>query len=174
MTIADEDFDEFYRAHRGLVRSYLRRRVSDEELCDDLCADVFELAYRKFPAGHTNAAGWLIKTASHLLRSATRGRQREQSAIRDHLVVTAPADGDSEPRAEGLELAWARLPERHREVLQLLFWEQLSVPEIAVALDCSEQVVWKRASRARAALRALWPDPDEGSGREVTHAIRTT
>ncbi len=171
MTIADEDFDEFYRTHRGLVRNYLRRRVSDEGLCDDLCADVFELAYRKYPADHENPAGWLIKAASNLLRAATRSRQREQSAIRDHLVVAAPADEGV--GVEGLEVAWARLPERHREILQLLFWEQLPAAEIAVVLDCTEQAVWKRASRARAALRAAWPNADEASGREVTHATRT-
>lgn len=170
MPLSDIEFDALYRAHRRLVRNYFGRRVGDADLCDDLCADVFELAYRKLPSDHANPAGWLIKTASHVLKSSGRARRREQLAMRDHIVVSGGADGDV--RQDALEVAWSRLSERHREVLQLLFWEQLSGSEIAVVLGCSEQAVWKRASRARAELRAVWPHPERDTEGEVNDDLR--
>jgi RNA polymerase sigma-70 factor, ECF subfamily len=51
--------------------------------------------------------------------------------------------------AERTRMAFARLPEAHREVLLLCLVEGLDTPTVARALACSEAVVRKRLSRAR-------------------------
>ncbi|MEV4688234.1 RNA polymerase sigma factor [Microbacterium sp. LWH3-1.2] len=153
---AAEDFAEFYREHRRTVWRFVRRRVDDESACDDICAEVFELAYRKLDPSHPNPAGWLILTATHIIQANSRRRRREFQAFRDHAVLHTSADWQ-DPRLEQLAEAWQRLPHRHQQVLQLLIWDQLSAADAAVVLRCSEQSVWKRASRARQALRDVWP-----------------
>ena len=45
-----------------------------------------------------------------------------------------------------------RLSENDQEVLRLRLWEELSVPEIAVVLDCSKKAASKRYQRALAHL----------------------
>ena len=151
MMFAVEDFPDFYRAHRRTVWKFVRRRVDDDSVCDDICADVFEVAYRKLAPSHPNPVGWLILTATHMIQATARRRRREAQALRDYAILQAPVEWQ-DPRLEQLAAAWQRLPHRHQQVLQLLIWDQLSAADAAVVLRCSEQSVWKRASRARQAL----------------------
>jgi RNA polymerase sigma-70 factor, ECF subfamily len=54
-----------------------------------------------------------------------------------------------------LERALKGLPPRQRAVLVLRYWEDLPVPQIAAALNCSPGTVRSQASRALARLRQL-------------------
>jgi RNA polymerase sigma factor (sigma-70 family) len=50
--------------------------------------------------------------------------------------------------------ALASLPREQRQAIEARIVEELDYPEIASALQCSEQVVRKRVSRGLAAMRA--------------------
>jgi len=50
------------------------------------------------------------------------------------------------------------LPEQHRTVLYLFYYEELSVREIAELLRISETSVTSRLSRARKALKQEWTE----------------
>lgn len=165
MTLSAAEFTALYHQTRGTVRRFVRRRVTSAEQMEDICADVFELAYRKLPADHPHPVGWLIRTAGILIAKTARLTERERVALRDHVVVYG--DEVDDPRLRELDSAWAALPERHREVLRLTIWDGLSAAEAAIVLGCTEQAAWQRVSRARAALRAAWPSSDLEEGAEV-------
>ncbi|QKJ19924.1 RNA polymerase sigma factor [Microbacterium hominis] len=165
MTFPTESFPEFYRANRRTVWKFVRRRVDSDDACEDICADVFELAYRKLDVSHPNPVGWLILTATHMLRAVARRKQRENQVLHNHAMMQAMVEWE-DPRLEQLAEAWRRLPQRHQHVLQLLIWDQLPAADAAIVLRCSEQTVWKRASRARQALRDAWPTDTDDTGTE--------
>jgi RNA polymerase sigma-70 factor (ECF subfamily) len=81
-------------------------------------------------------------------------------------------DGDGNA-LETLDRLLGRLPHAQREILRLAYWDGLTAAQISVVLGCSEQAVWKRISRAKAALRAAWPtDPPSGREETETYARR--
>lgn len=148
-----DGFEALYRAHFEAVHRFVNRRLAGS--ADDIVASTFELAYRKLQADHPHPVGWLIRTAANLVKAELRRQERERRALRDADVLRATSDegGDLDTLGRLLE----RMPRTHREVLQLTYWDELSAADAAVVLGCSEQAVWKRLSRAKAALRAAWP-----------------
>nr|WP_243847446.1 RNA polymerase sigma factor [Microbacterium ulmi] len=149
-----DGFDAFFRAHYAAVWRYVDRRLGSAS-ADDVAASTFELAYRRLDPAHPHPVGWLFRTASNLMKAEMRRSDRERRAAREAEVLRAPSEGD--PELETLTTLLERLPAPHRTVLQLTYWDGLSAADVGVVLGCSEQAVWKRVSRAKAALRAAWP-----------------
>ena len=69
-----------------------------------------------------------------------------------------------EPQEEELYREVMALPEKYRTVLDLFYYEELSVREIAETLGIKESLVTTRLSRARARLRErlteVWQDDE--------------
>lgn len=172
MTLTREAFATLYAQSWRQVFRHVLRRVGDVERAQDICSDVFELAWRKLSGGHPNHVGWLVRAADLEILGGFRESESERIALRDHAVVMTTDDAD--PHLRALDVAWSRLAEPHRAVLQLIIWDEMSAADAAVVLGCSEQAVWKRMSRARAALRALWPADDESQTEGVDYGIRST
>jgi DNA-directed RNA polymerase specialized sigma24 family protein len=68
-----------------------------------------------------------------------------------------------------LRAALARLPRNQRAVLVMRYYLRLEDLDIADALGCSPATVRTYASRALAAVRALEPDPRDGSDHAPIH-----
>lgn len=65
----------------------------------------------------------------------------------------APDGADTRADRQALVQALQQLPRRQRAVVVLRFYEQLSVAETALALECSEGTVKSQTSRALTAMR---------------------
>ncbi|MBN9224263.1 MAG: hypothetical protein ABS63_00080 [Microbacterium sp. SCN 70-27] len=172
MATTDDEFAALYRGTKSTVWRYARRRVTSDEIADDVCSEVFEIAFRKLPRDHPHPIGWLIQAASISLKQAARGEERRRKAARDHAIVHESYEPDA--RLEELDAAWKALSAAHREVLQLIIWDKLAAADAALVLGCSEQAIWKRVSRARQALRDAWPDPQATRREETSHESRST
>lgn len=159
-----EGFEALYREHYAALWRYANRRVGDAT-ADDIVASTFELAYRKLPAEHPHPIGWLFRTASNLMKAEVRRSEKERLAMRDADVIGGDDDPDDD--LDILRAAMQRLPEAHRTLLQLTYWDGLSAAEAGVVLGCSEQAIWKRISRAKAALRDAWPHTTTMAWREA-------
>lgn len=163
-----DGFEALYRAQYEAVHRFATRRLSGPGV-DDIVASTFELAWRKLPDDHPQPVGWLIRTASNLVKAELRRQARERRALRDVDLIHAPDDESSE--LDTLDRLLGQLPHAQREILRLAYWDGLTAAQIAVVLGCSEQAAWKRISRAKAALRAAWPtDPRIGREEAETYA----
>lgn len=154
-----DTFETFYREHYTRVLRFIERRI-DSHIAPDICAQCFEIAWRKFDPDEPFGLPWLYQTARNLLGNAYRKRAREFELLR-HLRPAANEHEDA--RIEHLRSEIERLPPLDREALRLTYWEGLTAAEVGEVMRCSEQAAWKRISRAKGKLRdGLQPRLDRG------------
>jgi RNA polymerase sigma-70 factor (ECF subfamily) len=141
------------------------RTTGDREIALDVLQETFAYLWRKFPGFQLTAkfTTFLFPTVRHLAIAARRKRQRLQSppqvastAMSDPASSAAddPSQQAESPR-DGLARVMAALPDTHREVVLLRFVDDLSLAEIAAAMDIPIGTV---KSRLHHALRALRED----------------
>jgi RNA polymerase sigma-70 factor (ECF subfamily) len=134
------------------VYGFVRRRVESAELAEELAADVFRVVWQKGDQAQLTDIAWLLAVARNLIGNAYRGRDR-QAALQDKLRSAAVLRfGEDSPNL-AIQDAMAGLRDKDREVLQLAYWDELSIAEIAGAMSCSEAAAKVRLHRARAAFR---------------------
>jgi RNA polymerase sigma-70 factor (ECF subfamily) len=152
-------FEALYRRYRDFVLRGGRRFARDRELALDALQETFTYLLRKFPPagpGLTLTARLptlLYPVAKNSAISAYRKARRHGDAgdiDLDELPAEAPA------KSEPIDAALAALSPERREVLTLRFVDDLSLAEIAVALEIPLGTV---KSRLHLAIKELRDDP---------------
>jgi len=144
-----------YRELGPAVRAFLRRRTRDAGDADELLQETFLAALRN-RAGLDAAVSqraWLIGIARNLLHQFLRRRERDRLIV--SLADEPPARESpmEDPRLDGMRAAIARLPETHREVLEMRLADELSYAQIAEAMDLPIGTVRSRIHHAVLRLR---------------------
>lgn len=153
-------FIALHRDNYPRVYSYIQRRINDPELAQELAADVFRVVWQKLPAAESVDIAWLLTTARNLVGNAYRARDRQQ-ALQEKLrfVITTTSGGGDDNVA--VQEAMAAVREKDRDILQLAYWDGLSMAEIARVLQCSESAAKVRLHRARTAFKRRLPARSE-------------
>lgn len=142
------------------VYSFVRRRVESAELAEEIAADVFRVVWQKWDEAPATDIAWLLTVARNLIGNAYRSRDR-QTALQDKLRSTAVLRFGEDSHNVAIHDVLSTLRDKDRDVLQLAYWDQLSIAEIAGALQCSEAAAKVRLHRARAAFRKKMPAGSE-------------
>jgi RNA polymerase sigma-70 factor (ECF subfamily) len=147
-------FAAVYEDCYGAIHAYASRRVG-AEAADEIAAESFLVAWRKFDAVPSDPLPWLYGVARNVLARhyESNRRQREARAVLER--ERRPADPVQEGDDPRLWEAWARLSSSDREVLALVAWEELSVADAALAFGCAAPVFSVRLHRARRRLQRL-------------------
>jgi RNA polymerase sigma-70 factor (sigma-E family) len=175
MTVAEPTFDD-YVASRGAALLRLAFMLSgDRHLAEDLTQDVLIKVYDRWSrVGRMEQPDAYVRRM--LVNSHVSWRRRKSS-------TEVPVENDSEDAAGAAavadaaedmaerEQAWqllATLPRRQQAVLVLRIYEDLSDPEIAAALGCTQSTVRSQAARALATLRGALqtPNPVRSAGKD--------
>lgn len=159
-------FADLYEAQFGRVFAFLRYRLHDSSLAEELAAETFARAWAKLGSLRSpdSATAWLFATARNLAADHYRGRRAvplEALLPEQHPLAAAP-DGDL-LRGERLALVGkclGDLNEREREVMGLRFVAGLRNREIARVVGTSEGNVAKIIHRALAKLRERLVDAE--------------
>lgn len=144
----------------------------------DEAADVLQSAYVKVLSGTARFGGestfrtWLFGVI-RLTAKESRRRQWRELALDGVTEPAAMAPAPDEALAtaeehEALRAALARLPDRQREVLHLVFQQEMSVAESAAVMGVSVGSARVHYDRAKKRLRALlggWDGRRDGEGR---------
>lgn len=159
-----ELFAVVFDRHQVSVHAYAARR-GGREAADDVLGDVFLAAFasrKRFDPSVGSALPWLYGIAGNVLKRRWRGlaaADRLHQAAALHVEVDAShEDGVADRLDSAADWAVVRyvlddLAEGDREALLLFAWEELSYPEIAVAMGIPVGTVRSRIHRARARLR---------------------
>ncbi|AXJ10696.1 RNA polymerase sigma factor [Arthrobacter sp. PM3] len=138
------------------VYKFVRRRVESAESAEELAADVFRVVWQKWDDAPRTDIAWLLTVARNLIGNAYRSRDR-QEALQDKLRNAAVVRFGDDSENVAVQDAMAALREKDRDILQLAYWDELSIAEIAGVLGCSESAAKVRLHRARAAFRKHMP-----------------
>lgn len=164
----------FIAVHRDTyprVYKYVRRRVESPELAEELAADVFRVVWQKWHDQPHADIAWLLTVARNLIGNAYRSRDR-LVALQAKLRASAELRSGAESEDLIVHDAMAALRDSERDILQLAYWDELSVAEIAGVLRCSEAAAKVRLHRARAAFRKQMPvAPGAGKQNSVTQKM---
>ncbi|MEW6092633.1 MAG: sigma-70 family RNA polymerase sigma factor, partial [Chloroflexota bacterium] len=142
------------------VFRYVRYRIGDEMLAEDITSDVF-VSYIKAiqvqQGPSKNLLGWLIGTANHKVADHIRHLYRHPV---EELQETLPAEASSLPdeverreRERILHWALAQLTNDQQHVLALLFGQGYSLEETAALMGKKVPAVKALRIRALAALQ---------------------
>lgn len=152
-------FRELYKAFSRKVFAYLMNRVSDHGRAEEILVDTMYEVWRR-PGGYRGDAQfstWLIGIARNKALMAYRSRRPDETHDDlDDIAETAPADTPDgyaqlaqKQRADGVQHCMGKLSDEHRECLHLVFYEGLSVAEVADVQHCPEGTVKTRLFHAR-------------------------
>lgn len=149
-------FIAVYRDSYPRIHKYVLRRVDDAELAQELAADVFRVAWQKWDGAVSTEIPWLFTVARNLIGNAYRGRDR-QKALHDKLMVSPAAESWGTSDDASVEDAMMALREKDRDILQLAYWDELTIAEISQVLQCTQSSAKVRLHRAREAFRKILP-----------------
>ena len=153
-----------HAASHDRIYRYFRRRTADAATAEDLCSEVFRIAWEKLATGGDLSVMVLFGVAKNVLRNHDRSAVRSANligALRAERWHEAPSH-DS-PVREALE----RLSPDEREVLLLTYWDGFTSKEISDLLNTSATAVRMRLHRARKALSHLIHAQPQAEGAEL-------
>lgn len=149
-------FIAIYKDSYPRIHKFVLRRVNDAELAQELAADVFRIAWQKWDSGSSPETAWLFTVARNLIGNAYRGRDR-QAALHSKVVAASLHEAGHQLDSSPVDEALMALREKDRDILQLAYWDELSMAEISQVLRCSQAAAKVRLHRAREAFRKLMP-----------------
>ncbi len=135
-----EERAELYRQYLPRILNYIRLRVADEDLAQDLTAMVFEQAVAKQHTLRRQAAfgGWLFCIARNVVASYYRRRRPTvplDQAADQPTADPSPAEAVIyREEVARLQAALTTLSEREQEIIRLKFGGGLGNQEIAAVM----------------------------------------
>jgi len=150
--IYDQYFSEVYR--------YVRYRVGDDAVAEDITSDVFMRlleASQKGQGPQTSLKGWLIATASNVVNDHLRRQYRRPT---EELTESMPDDstsvhGEVDQREQNrlVQIAYTQLTAEQQHVLALRFGQGYSLEETAQHMKKNVNAIKALQFRALAALQ---------------------
>ena len=169
--IAAQEFDQLVRLHQRRIYRVLLTLVRDQDLADNLTQECFLRAYQKRGSfrGEASVETWLIRIAINLARDHARNRRWQfwrnlfQQAPQTQAETPSLEAPDQSPSPERVMLAREQLAAvgsileglsaQQRSVFSLRFFEELSLDEIAQAMELEVGTVKAHLFRAVSAVR---------------------
>ncbi|MFZ5902126.1 MAG: sigma-70 family RNA polymerase sigma factor [Chloroflexota bacterium] len=149
-------YDRYYPE----VYRYVRYRLNDEALAEDIASEVFVRlleAVQGKRGPRTNVKGWLLGTASHIVTDHLRRSYRRPTEALDENMLDPlalrPEDFERREQQQRVRGALKNLTDEQQHVLALRFGEGHSLEETALLMNKNVNAVKALQFRALAALQ---------------------
>lgn len=152
--------ERLFTRNQTRVFRYLVRIVRNEAIAEELLNEVFLGAWNAAARyeGRSEPSTWLLSIAHNKAVSSLR-KKREVDGIDDDVAGAIPDDDDdpeviTQKRDKGAQIkaAMSKLSAEHREILDLVYYQEQSVSEAAEILGIPEATVKTRMFYARKKL----------------------
>lgn len=155
----EEALDELVSAYGQRLFAYALRLSGDGPLAEDVVQETLLVVWRS--AGRFRGQGrviaWLLGIIHHV---ALKMLRRQKQTVSDAWVENLPAEVSTpeerfqtSDRQRQLHEGMSRLSPQHREVLELVFFQKLTLAEVAAVIGCPTGTVKSRLNYARKQLR---------------------
>ena len=148
--------------HQLRVYRFLLRIVRNEAVAEELANEVFMEVWRSARRfqGNSSPQTWLLSIAHH--RAVSSLRKRREEPWDEELAHGIPTDSDNpEVAAQKRDKSVAMrrcmdvLSAEHREIIDLVYYHELSIAEVAAVVGIPENTVKTRMFYARKRLSEL-------------------
>jgi RNA polymerase sigma-70 factor (ECF subfamily) len=163
--ISDDDrcaFETLYRRHHARIFRFLVRLIGDHSVAEELVNEVFLEVWRHAHRFETKSqtATWMLAIARYKALSALRRRSCAQFSDEARADVADPADDpettlDRRSRSAILRWCLTQLPAAQREVIDLVYYHDKSVEEVAGFVGVPAGTVKTRMFYARNRMASL-------------------
>lgn len=158
MTDRDETLSEWLEQYGDLINRTCCLILGDRALAEDATQETFIRAWKSMAQfkGDASPGTWLTRIAINVCRNTRRTawfRRLDRSVTPEELPLSA-SDED-----RTLFLTVQQLPEKHRQVIILRYYQGMSLDEAAKALRISRSAAHHRLQKA---LKQLRIELDEG------------
>lgn len=156
-TQAGSYFDILYRRYSGKVFSKCISLLKNEGLAQDATQDIFMkifLNLAKF-SGKSKFSTWVYSITYNYCIDFLRRKKKEKNIFSDEIenaaepIVDVPDKELLEMEVSRLKIVLDRIPTGDKAVLLMKYQDELSIKEIASALDKSESAIKMKIKRAK-------------------------
>lgn len=145
-------FTAAVRRYQNMVYRTALHALGSPQDADDAVQEAFLRLFRHQEAfdGEEHLRRWLLRVTVNCCRDMLKSPWRKRRASMEELPETPVFD---RPEQAALYREVMALPEKYRTVLNLFYYEELSVREIGELLGLGASTVTTRLARARARLK---------------------
>ena len=151
-----------FARHNVRIYRFVLRMVGDNGLAEDLTSEVFLSVWQQAHRFEARSAvtTWLLAIARYKALAELRRRPQAASSERESSDISDPADTpdvafEIKHRGEILRKCLGRLSREHREVIDLVYYHEKSVQEVAEIIGIRGNTVKTRMFYARRQLSKL-------------------
>ncbi len=151
----------FARHHVRIYR-FVLRLVRDKSVAEDLISEVFLDVWRQAGRfeGRSQVSTWLLAIARFKALSALRRRPDEELDDEAAEAIEDPSDDpevalDKKDKSAAIRKCLEKLSAEHREIIDLVYYHEKSVEEVAQIVGIPENTVKTRMFYARKRLAEL-------------------
>ena len=151
-----------FARHHVRVYRFVLRLVRDELVAEDLISEVFLDVWRQAGRfeGRSQVSTWLLAIARFKALSALRRRPDEELDDEAAEAIEDPSDDpevalEKKDKSAAIRKCLEKLSAEHREIIDLVYYHEKSVEEVAQIVGIPENTVKTRMFYARKRLAEL-------------------
>lgn len=153
---------ELYDRYRHSLGSFLRRKIYQDKLVDEIYNDVMMTVWQKAGTfrGESKVSTWIFGVAYRICMSHARKEMKHTKNKTDIEFDTLEArpeeieDSSTSDMIDQLRLATEKLSDNHRSVIELSYFQGHSMTEISEIVGCPVNTVKTRLFHAREKLKS--------------------
>ena len=151
---------EMFNLYSETVYAFSLRRLNNAndaaDVVNDVMLEVWKNAYRF--EGRSKVKTWILGIANYKVIDIFRKRGKFDFSevdveLEDETIQHAEVNIEQLQNKKNIEHCMDKLPDRHRQVVHLAFFEDMSYPEIAKILGCPTGTIKTRMLHARQKLK---------------------
>ncbi len=155
--LTEVEWERLYHDYSGKVLGYILARVQRRADAEDLCAEVFEKAWRRYEAFDPEKASistWIFtitrNTVIDFFRKNHPSEELDENMAEEGEVDDELLNGET---LEELAKALTTLPAEQQDIIVMLYYDRKPMTEIAKLMRLSYGAVKIRHQKALSALR---------------------
>ncbi len=157
-----DGFGELFDAYYDQIYAYAYRRLQTRQAAEDIAASVFEDALKSIKRlrwQNKPLSAWLYKIASRRVADLYRRGRHDEPLSDNSAMSDGPAIGvEREEEFAAVRRAMDGLSENDRELIRLVYFDELDRTQVAAVLGCTTNSVYVRLHRALKRLERILND----------------
>jgi RNA polymerase sigma-70 factor, ECF subfamily len=160
----EQALSELYDRYSRPIYATGFRLLGDASLSEELVQDAFTSVWRRagtFDPQQASFSTWLYRITRNRAVDLARRRSVRPLSVGDDPLRTVPGGAEPEEKVDSWDVArsLSRIPNKHREVLELAYFEGLSQREIAQRINAPLGTIKSRTTAALKNLRQIMTSP---------------